>query len=348
MAGGAGQRFWPLSRTKIPKQFLNFSGKDKLLNETIGRIEKLITPEDVYIITNGEHVEKVKKIISENAGKENIIAEPAMRNTAPCIGYVAMQLKAWYGDCIMCIFPSDHYIENEDEFVKTVNIAIETARREEVLVAIGIEPTYPATGYGYIKYCVQEQADAKSVVKFVEKPQYEIAKEYVESKEFLWNSGIYICRVSTILKEIERFIPKLYSRLLDIRKAKEDGRDEAVQHIYQQLESISIDYGVMERSNIVKVIPSNHLGWNDIGSWESLNVFHKMDCNGNVTIGDNVNIDTKNSIVYSDGRMIATLGIENLIVVETEDVILICDRNRGQDIKRLVEVLEEKKMNEYL
>lgn len=347
MAGGIGQRFWPLSREKIPKQFLNLGGKDIMLNETIGRIELLMKRENIFIVTNQEQMERVRSVSSDKIMEENILVEPAMRNTAACIGYAAFELQERYGECIMFVLPSDHYIEDEKEFVNVLQKAAKVVEEEDVMVAVGITPTYPATGYGYIKFDNDTLEDAKRVIKFVEKPEYEIAKKYLEDGRFVWNSGVYVWRVSTILKEIEQFMLALYESLVHIQEAKKDGRDEEVSRIYKELDSISIDYGVMERSKNMKVVMGN-FGWNDIGSWESLNVFHAADYDGNITVGENVSVDTKSCIVYSKDRMVATLGVEDLIVVETEDVVLICDRKRGQDIKGLIEVLKQNNKKEYL
>lgn len=348
MAGGTGSRFWPLSRKKVPKQFLKLTGNEKMLNETIVRIHSFMELERIFIVTNEMYADSIKKLIPEKMPEENIIQEPASRNTAACIAYAAIELLEKYGNGIMCVFPSDHYIENTEAFSKVLLQAALVAEEKDSLVTIGIEPEYPATGYGYIRYDKTETTKEKDVIKFVEKPQYEEAEEYIKSKEYVWNSGIYVWKISKILQEIMLYMPELYECIKKIKPyIRNKRKNEFIKSIYQNMPNISIDYGVMEHSKNVKVIPSS-FGWNDIGSWESLKVIYPEDSEGNVAVGDNVQIDTRNSIIYSEGRMIATLGVEDMIIVETQDAILVCHKDRAQEIRKITEELKKKKRQEYL
>lgn len=348
MAGGTGCRFWPLSREKEPKQLLNLSGEDYMINLTIRRIAKVIPLKQILIVTNKEQYEKMKHIVSGLIPEKNIIIEPFRRNTLACITYVGLYLRELYGDSVMCVFPSDHYIEKEGAFAKAVEEGIGIASLEDTLLTIGIQPDYPATGYGYIQYDRKGRTNDKKVLQFIEKPVYEKAEQYLNSGNYVWNSGMFIWRCSVILREIERYVPKVYEPLAQAFMIKEEAlRKEAVFHAYENLPSISIDYGVMERASCIKVILGD-LGWNDIGEWESLKVFHAQDLDGNVTVGEHLQLDSSRCILYSRGRMIATLGVHDLIVVETDDVVLICDRNRGQDIPFLIEEMKQQKLSQYL
>ncbi len=351
MAGGGGTRFWPISRQKTPKQLLNLSGGDALINETIDRISSIVQREDIYIVTN----EKQGDLLSDTIACTdtlNILYEPAARNTAAAIGYAAFAIQKRHGDGIMCVFPSDHYIKDEAGFKSTLERAVDIAESSGNLVTIGIKPTFPSTGYGYIKLLKDTghiYADsAYDVDEFVEKPELETAKAYMESGEYLWNSGMFVWRVSKILEDFKRFLPKLYKKLENL-SIYMGGKDEyeKLHEIYPSLISTSIDYGVMERSDDVVVVPGD-FGWNDVGSWDALGAIFDADEKGNIIRGDNVGLDTRNSIVYSNSRLIATIGLDNMIVIETDDSILVCPKEKAQDVKKIVEHLKKQGMNEYL
>ncbi|KDR94549.1 mannose-1-phosphate guanylyltransferase [Peptoclostridium litorale DSM 5388] len=355
MAGGGGTRFWPISRQKTPKQLLNLSGEDALINETIDRISSIVEREDMYIVTN----EKQGKLLVDTiegfchcTDALNILYEPAARNTAAAIGYAAFAIKKKHGDGIMCVFPSDHYIKDGVGFKSTLERAADIAQSSGHLVTIGIKPTFPSTGYGYIKLLKDTAhlyaGSAYGVEEFVEKPEFETARAYVESGEYLWNSGMFVWKVSKILEDFKRFLPKLYKRLEELSAymgSKQE--DEKLHEIYPSLISTSIDYGVMERSDDVVVVPGD-FGWNDVGSWDALGAIFDTDEKGNIIRADNVGIDTRNSIIYGNSRLIATIGLDSMIVVETEDSILVCPKEKAQDVKQIVEHLKRQGREEYL
>lgn len=348
MAGGGGTRFWPLSRQKTPKQLLNLSGKDLMVNETIDRLAMTIPGKNMFIVTNASQVESMKKVTRGRVMPNHILSEPSARNTAACIGYAAVEIIKKYGDGIMVIAPSDAYIKDWDKFTDVLSVAINVAENENKLVTIGITPTFPATGYGYIKFIDKELSGAKFVEEFKEKPDLETAKKYISSGDYVWNSGMFIWKASIIMEHFKEFLPDIYIDLMIIADAMGTNEEyNIIEKIYPNIRKISIDYGIMEKSNDVLVV-SGEFGWNDVGSWDMMNVLHSEDINGNISIGDVLNIDTNNTIVYSDSKLIATVGVDNLIIVQTKDAILVCDRNKAQDVKKVVDSLNELGRNELL
>ncbi|MBE5881063.1 MAG: mannose-1-phosphate guanylyltransferase [Lachnospiraceae bacterium] len=355
MAGGGGTRFWPLSRKERPKQLLNLSGKDIMVNETIDRIASSVGKENIFIVTNETQAKLMKTETAGRMAPERILAEPAARNTAACIGYAAMEIVKKYEDGIMCILPSDQFVKDTEEFTRVMDAAITAAEETDMLVTIGIEPTFPATGYGYI--CT-ESGDGvmvgesgkqyRKVKEFVEKPDEETAKDYLASGNYAWNSGMFIWKASTILKKFEELLPDIYECLTRIGEAMGTPQEaDVIQKIYPEIPKISIDYGIMERSRDVIMIAGD-FGWNDIGSLDMLSIMKPADENGNVVYGEQVNIDTMNCILYGTDKMIATIGIRDVIVVQEKDAILICDKNRAQDVKKIVDMLAEKGLESFL
>ena len=248
----------------------------------------------------------------------------------------------------MCIFPSDHYIKDLNAFQQVLCTAIKVAEIDNKLVTIGINPNYPATGYGYINYNSSVDQKVYDVIRFVEKPDYQTAKSYVKSPGYVWNSGMFIWRASTISEKFNRFLPKTYNLLKEIAKSMGTSKEyDVINEIYPSIPSISIDYGIMERADDVVVVPGD-FGWNDVGSWDNLGVLYEADANGNIIKGEQVNIATKNSICYSQSRLIATIGIEDLIVVETSDAILVCRKDMAQNVKDVVDHLKEKGLDKYI
>jgi mannose-1-phosphate guanylyltransferase len=339
MAGGGGTRFWPLSRHEEPKQLLNLSGRDLMINETIDRIAAVCDKKAIFIVTNVDQVKKMEQATTGRIQKNHILSEPSARNTAACIGYAAVEIIKKYGDGIMCIFPADHYIKDWDAFANSLRAGVREAENG-ALVTLGITPTYPSTGYGYIRFDKNETSLAKSVVEFKEKPDLETAEKYVASGEYAWNSGMFVWKASTIMEQFEIFLPEIYGCLMQIAdKMNTDEEEDTIARVYPTIPSISIDYGILEKSDNLRVIPAE-MGWNDVGSWDNMSVLHEVDENGNVFVGDHVAIETKDCITYAKKRMITTLGVENLIIVETEDAILVCDKNRAQDVKKIVDQLK--------
>ncbi|MCM1253420.1 MAG: mannose-1-phosphate guanylyltransferase [Clostridium sp.] len=349
MAGGGGTRFWPLSRQELPKQLLNLTGKDLMVNETIDRLEGNVEKEDIFIVTNVAQAELMLEATSGRISAGHILAEPAARNTAACIGYAAMEILQKYGDGIMCILPSDHYIKKTDVYKKVIADAIRTAKETDALVTIGIQPTFPSTGYGYIRHAEEKSQDGYYRVKsFVEKPNLKKAKEYLLSGEYLWNSGMFIWKASVIMRYFEELLPEVYACLQKIGKALNTPKEqEVIQEVYPQIPKISIDYGIMERADKVLVLEGD-FGWSDVGSWDALEALYDKDEYGNITYGEQVHIDTHDCIIYAKNKLVTTIGLDSVIVVETEDAVLVCDKNRAQEVKKIVEALQDCDKRQYL
>jgi Mannose-1-phosphate guanylyltransferase len=347
MAGGKGERFWPESRKSKPKQFLNLIGNESMIQATVRRINKLIPYDNIYIVTNEMYKNLVKKQLPM-LSDENIIIEPLAKNTAACIGLACAFISKKDSDASIVVLPSDHLIKNETGFLNIVDIGFEKARTGNNLVTLGIKPNYPETGYGYIKH---EEVDKDLTCKvecFVEKPNMEKAIEYIKSGNYLWNSGMFIWTVETIMDSFKQYMPDLYWSIEKIKGSiGTNKQDLVIKEEFMKLESISIDYGVMERADNIYVIPCD-FGWDDVGSWTSLERLNPQDELGNVVKGKIISIDTRDCIVKGDKKLIATIGIEDLIVVDTEDAILICKKDRAQDIKQLINEIKENSMDLYL
>lgn len=349
MAGGGGTRFWPISRQAKPKQLLNLSGKEIMVNEAADRLAKTADMNDIFIVTNKTQAAAMKEVTKGRILEDHILAEPSARNTAACIGYAAMEIIKKYGDGIMVITPSDAFIKDENEFTNILSKAVKEAESTEHLVTVGITPTFPSTGYGYIKYDATSEGDVKKVQEFKEKPDLETAKVYVASGSYAWNSGMFIWKASVILKNFEKFLPEIYADIVKIGEAMGTPSEyDVIEEVYPQIKSISVDYGIMEQSDEVMVVPGE-FGWNDVASFDMLKVMHDEDAENNIVVGNCVNIDTKNSVVYSSsGRLVTTLGLDNIVVVETADSIMVCSKDRVQDVKKIVDELKGQGKTEYL
>ncbi|MFE5324207.1 mannose-1-phosphate guanylyltransferase [Paenibacillus sp. NPDC056579] len=352
MAGGKGERFWPKSRTNLPKQFLNISGNKSMIQQTVTRLEKLINIERIFVVTNELYAELIHAQIP-NLPLDNIIIEPVGRNTAPCVGVASLIIEEKFPESTMIVLPSDHIVENEDRFINILKTAANACEQDEdSLVTLGITPNYPETGYGYIEstknYLTINNINVFRVSKFVEKPNLEKAKEYLAAGNFYWNSGIFIWKVRTIRKYIEQFMPEM-NDLLETMKVAFINKDkiEVIKNEFHKMPDQSIDYGIMEKVDNIYVIPCI-FGWDDVGSWTALERINDKDEHGNVIKGNILSIDTKDSIIESNGKLIATLGIEDLIIIDTEDVTLICSKDRAQEIKSIIKELREQKMEKYL
>lgn len=348
MAGGGGTRFWPLSRKRVPKQLLNLDGKEVMINETIDRLSGIIEKENVFIVTNEEQVDLTKIVMGERVLEDHILAEPSARNTAACIGYGAIEILKKYGDGIMCILASDHYIRDEEAFKAVLKKAVETVEETDGLVTIGIKPTFPSTGYGYIKSEVLPEKEYKTVLEFVEKPDLDRAISYIETGNYAWNSGMFVWKASTIMKYFEKLLPDIYDKLMIIMEAMGTASEkDVINAIYDTIPKISIDYGIMERAEHVYMLEGD-FGWNDIGSFDALPALYDCDDNGNVVRAETVLIDSKGNIVVGEKKIIACVGVEDLIVVDTEDALLVCRKDRAQDVKEVVTVLEKSEKRHLL
>ena len=349
MAGGRGERFWPRSRKDLPKQFLCLTDDGKsMIQLTVERIQSLVDIEDVYIATNKNY----KKLVMEqlpNLPEENILCEPVGRNTAPCIGLGAVHIAKKYGDAIMMVLPSDHLIKHNKMFVRTLKDAIKIAENDTNLVTLGITPTYPETGYGYIKFDEEETSGTGYAVdRFVEKPNYELAKEYLNSGEYLWNSGMFVWKVSSILSNMEKFMPDTMKGLEIIKQSiGTDAQEEVLEKEFVNLESVSVDYGIMEKAENIYIIPGA-FGWDDVGSWNAVERIKQTNEFGNTVTGNVITIDTKNCIIEGHEKLIATVGLENLVIVDTKDATLICNKNSTGDIKKILENLKICNRTEYI
>lgn len=348
MAGGGGTRFWPLSRKRVPKQLLNLDGKEVMINETIDRLCGIVEKEDIFIVTNEEQMDLTKIVTGDRVLQENILAEPSARNTAACIGYGAIEILKKHGDGVMCILASDHYIKDEDAFREVLKKAIGTVEETDGLVTIGIKPTFPATGYGYIKNETIDGKEYKGVMEFVEKPDLERATAYIDSGNYAWNSGMFVWKASTIMKYFEKLLPDIYDKLMIIKEAMGTASEkDVINAIYDTIPKISIDYGIMERADRVYMLEGD-FGWNDIGSFDALPALYNSDDNGNVVRGESVLIDSRENIVIGEKKMIACVGVEDLIVVDTEDALLVCRKDRAQDVKEVVATLEKNEKRHLL
>ncbi|MEG0910719.1 MAG: mannose-1-phosphate guanylyltransferase [Ruthenibacterium sp.] len=351
MAGGKGERFWPKSRTNMPKQFLSLTGDGKtMLQLTVERLLRVVDMDDIFVVTNKIYREIVlEQLPLLPAG--NILCEPMAKNTAPCAAYAAAVIGAKYEDAVMCIVPSDHIIKNQHLFADNLKFAARIAEQGENLVTLGITPMYAETGYGYIKFKQDSGMDmpgAYQVDCFVEKPDLDTARRYLEDGTYLWNSGMFVWKVSTILQNIKTFLPDLYDGAMKMKQAfGTDAYEQTVYDVFSACSGVSIDYGIMEKAKNIYTIPGT-FAWDDVGSWLSLERINPVDGKGNFSKGNVVEIGTENSIFFSEHRLIAAVGVQNLIVVETDDVTLVCDKDNTQDVKKIVEKLRAQGAIQYL
>ncbi|WP_022836775.1 mannose-1-phosphate guanylyltransferase [Salisaeta longa] len=351
MAGGIGSRFWPASRKARPKQFLNVFGDATLIQNTVARLQGLVPPERCLIVTHERYVQQTKEQLPA-VPEENILAEPISRNTAPCIAYAGAKLQARDKDATMIVLPADHMIQNVQRFHETLHVAIEAAQAPETLVTIGIQPTHPATGYGYIQYdgpSIDEAAlDAYPVRTFAEKPDVATAERFIDSGDFLWNSGMFIWRADTIMEQLHTHLPKAYEAFQPVREAADTPEEQEVLHTaFQESPRISIDYGVMERADTVRVVPGD-FGWSDVGDWRAVYELRDKDEHGNALEGQVIVHDSSRNYVQSDDdRLVVLVGMHDTVVVETDDALLVCKRESTQQVKNVVEYLHAHQLDEY-
>jgi mannose-1-phosphate guanylyltransferase len=352
MAGGKGERFWPKSRTDCPKQFLSLtSDGETMIQKTVKRISPVVNAKDVFIVTNSDYTHIAREQLPD-VPEENIISEPCARNTAPCIGLAAEIIGRKYdNDTVMLVLPSDHLIRYEDMYIDTLRSAVRIAEESSSLVTIGIAPAYPETGYGYINF---ERIDNSvhhgvyKVKKFVEKPDIDTAKEYLASGKYLWNSGMFVWKVSAIKKAVKEFLPDMYRGLEKIGELYATAEfNKVLEANYRNFESISVDFGIMEKSSDIYTV-SGSFGWDDVGSWLAMERINRTNEYGNYISGDVITINTHGSIILGNKKLIASVGIDNLVVVDTDDALLICDKNRTQDVKKVIENLKICNRNELL
>lgn len=349
MAGGRGERFWPKSRTNMPKQFLTLTDDEKtMIQLTVERILPLVGMQDIYVVTNQQYKHLVRQQLPE-LPEENIICEPVGRNTAPCIGLGAIHIEKKYSDAIMIVLPSDHMIKYTSIFVNCLSDACEVAEQGCNLVTIGITPDCPETGYGYIKFKPGQTTErAFEVERFVEKPNLETAKEYLATEQYLWNSGMFVWKVSTILENLKEYLPEVHQGLCRVKQAlgRED-EQSVLEQVFQKFPSESIDYGVMEKAKNIYIF-SGSFGWDDVGAWPAVGRIKKSNAFGNTISGTVVMVDTKNTIIQGDQKLIAAVGLEDMIIVDTKDALLVCKKDHAGDIKTVLENLRICDRTEYL
>ncbi|UCH85012.1 MAG: NTP transferase domain-containing protein [Candidatus Latescibacterota bacterium] len=344
MAGGSGQRFWPRSRQRHPKQLINLTGQGSMISVTVERMRAFSRPEEIIILTNVTQAEAIARDVDGEVPRENIIGEPVGRNTAPSIGLAAVLIERRFGDKPFMVLPADHLVSDLDIFERSVRQAEAFARDNDSLLTFGITPTRPETGYGYIRAGeTLSDTDGVSLFRadsFHEKPSIEKAREFLGSGDFFWNSGMFLWRPRVILEAIQTHLPDLDSMLLELaQRLGTESIDDVLKSIYGDAPKVSIDYGVMEKADNVVVVRGDFY-WNDVGSWESIREMFSKDKNGNVLVGDHIVVDGKGNTVFSPDRLVGVVGLEDVVVVDSGDAILVAKRDRVQQVRDVVEALK--------
>jgi len=350
MAGGFGTRLWPLSRRNRPKQSLKLVGERTMFEHAVDRIAPIFQPEQILVVTGTEHVASLKAQAPE-LPPENFIVEPEGRGTAPAIGLGAIHLRRQDPEATMVVLTADHFIADAERFRRVLTAAAQVAA-DNHLVTLGISPSFPSTGYGYIKQGqslgIVEDFPIFEVERFTEKPSMETAFHMVESGEYSWNSGMFIWQVDRIIEEFQCQMPEFYVHLAEVEATLgTPGYEAALNRVWPQVTKQTIDYGVMEGADDVAVIPVD-IGWSDIGSWTSLLELLPTDQDGNTVVGSHVGIDTHDTLVFGGKRLVATIGLEGMVIVDTEDALLVCPSDREQEVRAIVRQLERENQEEYL
>lgn len=349
MAGGIGSRFWPMSRTAFPKQFIDILGTGQsLIQQTFERLSKITPKENIYIVTNEDYKALVIEQLGVNA--DQVLCEPSRRNTAPCIAYANYKIASVNPNANIIVAPADHLILKEAEFIKVIEQALEYTAQNDALVTLGIKPSRPDTGYGYIQFDDKNEGDLKKVKTFTEKPNLELAKEFVKSGEFSWNSGMFIWSLSSIQKAFEALMPELdglFKENLEHFGTKNETL--AVEDIYSVCKSVSIDYGIMEKAENVHVISAD-IGWSDLGTWGSIYTHIKHDENQNALIGKNVMMYNSSNCIVSvpKDKLVVLQGLDDYIVVESNNTLLVCKKEDEQQIKQFVTDIKLSKGDNYI
>ena len=351
MAGGIGSRFWPMSRTNFPKQFLDILNTGKtLIQSTYERFASFIPAENIFVVTSNEYVNIVKKQLPD-IPMQNILGEPSRKNTAPCIAYISFKLHQLDPKASLIVAPADHIILDTTAFTKVSLEALAFVNKHNAFITLGIKPTYANTGYGYIQYEQHGVTDNVYKVKtFTEKPNLELAKTFIASGEFLWNAGIFVWQVKNIITAFEKYLPEMYD-VFFAEKERFNTPDEnnALNEIYPQCPSLSIDFGIMEKADNVYLIPSS-FGWSDLGTWNSAYENLEKDYLANAVAGENVIvIDATKCVVHAPhNKLVMLQGLDDFIIVDTEDVLLICKKEKEQEIKEYVAEVKRNKGEKFL
>jgi len=342
LAGGSGTRFWPVSRESKPKQFLNITGSGTLFQASLRRIRPMVTGSRIIVVTNTIHRKMIERQAAQfRIPKGNILLEPEGKNTAPAICWAASKIHKINPDAVMVVLPADHLVLKQQKFLKVLREGVRLAT-EDYLVTLGIAPTRPETGYGYLK-TIKAKLNGKQILKvkkFTEKPSLSKAKQFVRSKNYFWNSGMFIWKSSVILAEFKKRLPGVY-RLVGTKSGSAH-----VRQVWHRMPSISVDYGILEKAKNVAAVKAIDIGWSDLGSWGSLVEILSKDKNGNIFKGDIVSINCKNTLVWGHKKVIAPIGLQDMIIIDTPDAVLICPKNRSQDVRNVVHRLKAKKRRE--
>jgi mannose-1-phosphate guanylyltransferase len=357
LAGGRGTRFWPRSRTRTPKQLLNIVGRDTMLRATADRLHPLLSPRDLWVVTNDEQAAAVRRELPRLPAA-HVLAEPVGRNTAAAIGLAAIHLARAHGDALMAVLPSDHYISDAPRYRRLVRAALSLARTPGNLVVMGIPPTRPETGFGYIERGSRAGSGrgfgVYEVRRFTEKPALPVARRYVASRRYFWNAGMFFWRASTFLENLEKFLPATHAALAELAKTiGTPAYPSALRRIYPRLANISVDYAIMEPATrrkgagAVLVLPAE-VGWSDIGSWAAVYELLARAPNENVSAGPFFALDATGNYLWSPKKFLAAIGVRGLVVVETADALLVCPRERAQDVANVVKWLEQHKLRRLL
>jgi mannose-1-phosphate guanylyltransferase len=358
LAGGRGTRFWPRSRTRTPKQLLNIVGKQTMLEQTVARLRPLVSPHRIWSVTNAEQTAALKKQLPA-ASRKRVLTEPIGRNTAAAIALAAIHIRhAAKGDALMAVLPSDQFIAQPDKYRRIVSAALDIAREPGRMVVLGIPPTRPETGYGYVERMGDPihagEFSAYAVRRFAEKPSLPVAQEYLANGNYQWNAGMFFWRVSTFLDNLQRHLPKTHAELEKLAASiGTRAYEKKLRVIYPKLENISVDYAILERATQqsgppqVFVIPAE-IGWSDIGSWAAVYELLVKQLGENVLAGPGHTIDASGNFLYSPSKFVAAIGVKDLVVVETPDALLICPRDRAQDVAKIAKHLEEQKRKDLL
>ena len=348
MAGGSGTRFWPLSRKKSPKQLLNIVGGNSMLQMTVDRLRKVKFVDDIFIVTRSDLSDKIAKTI-EGIPKENIIVEPSGKNTAPCIGLSALRLEMLKKDSVMGVFPADHLIVGHQKFQKALKTANQLVLKKQSIATIGIKPTYPSTAYGYIQYTKDEvagQVDTFHLKTFAEKPHFSLAKRFIKSSDFLWNSGIFFWRVNVLLDLMKVHLPDLYKQLIKMKPIIKKNQD--ISNLWESITPESIDYGLMEKVGSDAYVIKADFEWNDLGSWNALHDILAKNNGGNVVRGEGMVLNGKDNFIHSQDHFTAVVGLENVVIVHTDDATLVVHKDQVEEVKSMVDLVAESNREDLL
>ena len=348
MAGGSGTRFWPLSRKENPKQLLNIVGGSSMLQMTVDRLRKIKFVDDIFIVTRSDLADKIFETI-EGIPIENIIVEPSGKNTAPCIGLSALHLEMLKKDSVMGVFPADHLIVGHQKFQKALKTANQLVQEKYSITTIGIKPTYPSTAYGYIQYTkdkVAGQVDTFHLKTFAEKPHFSLAKRFIKSGDFLWNSGIFIWRANVLLDLMKVYLPDLYKQLIKMKPIIKKNQD--ISNLWEAITPESIDYGIMEKVGSDAYVIKADFEWSDLGSWNALYDILPKSNGGNVVRGEGMVLNGKDNFIYSQDHFTAVVGLENVVIIHTDDATLVVHKDQVEKVKSMVDLVTESNRGDLL